>query len=97
MKFSRRLNFFSILALATGLCAFGPVAPTGEVTSKTKSSGGSGLDLPYKPRDINDTGTLSDNDLFWEDKPPEEIIDWEKMPFVPSKKLELKPAPDPEI
>lgn len=89
--------FFSFLRAAETF-SFGPVAPTDAILSKTKGINKTIPDLPYKPQNPEgDPGTfpVSDNDASA--KAPEEKIDWSKIPFVPSKKIELEPAPDPEI
>lgn len=91
--------FFAVfLASVSPAFSFGPVAPTNAVIPKTKSSGKSVPDLPYKPGDPDgEPGLLPSSDNDAADKPPEEVIDWSQNPFVPSKKIELAPAPDPEM
>lgn len=101
---TRRIFGLMILAAVALRCvapalAFGPIAPTDAVTPKTKGINKTIPDLPYKPQNPDgDPGTfpVSDNDAATA-KPSEDVMDWANVPFVPSKKIELGPAPDPEI
>jgi len=87
----------------------GPIAPTQDMIPKTKEETIKDLDLPYKPIDIEgdegDTGEESGEqtgetteDGSTNDKDTEQSkIDWDNIPFIPSKSPDLKPAPDPKI
>lgn len=97
-----------LLEIAAPASAFGPVAPTDAVMPKTKGINKVIPDLPYKPQNPDgDPGTFpvsgdaskspeGDNDIGT-NKTSGEVIDWANIPFIPSKRIELGPAPDPGI
>lgn len=95
--------------LLTSFClksyaALGPAMPTDNVFTKVKKPESTTQNLPYDvsahPIDEEDFGE-TDEDLGDVVEPIEEskkeVIDWTLVPYVPFKRVELTPAPDPEI
>ncbi|MBF0105728.1 MAG: hypothetical protein HQM16_10430 [Deltaproteobacteria bacterium] len=88
-----------------------PIMPTKEIISKSNMPKKTieELNLPYKPKDpplfvdgvpVTEDGTMIvDGDISPDDQATADAIavDWSKMPYVPSKYPEFKPAPDPEM
>lgn len=63
------------------------------------------LDLPYKPKDIEEGVSIEESLENFEDlhpgldptKPVKKEFDWTQIPFVPSKTPTFKPLSDPEL
>ena len=77
--------FVVLLALAS--LAFGPVAPTEDLKSKTKPNSAEVVYTPEDPVDVM---------VEPEDEEPKVEVNWEAMPYVPSRSPEVLFLPDPE-
>jgi hypothetical protein len=81
--------------------ALAPVSPSSDLSSKIKTTTNQIPDLPYKPKDPDDLEvtdeSADDATLTDETEKPKETIDWASLPFVPFKRADLSPAPDPEF
>lgn len=83
-----------------------PAQPTKDLIPRSTVKDVDRLHLPYQPRDIDDDVIIdeigsktqwADGDNGEEDETEKVKIDWEQIPYIPSKPPVLKPAPDPEI
>lgn len=86
--------------------AIGPATPTDNVFTKVKKPESATENLPYdvSAHPLNDEDfdeTDSDSELGdtieSTEETEKEIIDWALVPYVPFKRIELTPAPDPKI
>jgi len=97
-------SFFVAIAWHDGHAAMGPVSPTDNVFTKVKKPKSSTENLPYDvnahPIDDEDFGETDNNlgdTIETTEESEKEIIDWTLVPYMPFKRVELTPAPDPEI
>lgn len=90
----------------SAMADMGPVAPTKDLISQSQKKAIEDLDLPYKPVDIGGDviGTEADGtsdgtneNLLIGNEDKQGKINWDDLPYVPSKGPDLPHAPDPEI
>lgn len=85
--------------------AIGPATPNDNVFTKIKKPENTSENLPYNVTEhvLEDDNDLSESDndfgntIEFTEEPEKEIIDWALVPYVPFKRVELTPAPDPKI
>ncbi|HLD44304.1 MAG TPA: hypothetical protein VJC18_02615 [bacterium] len=87
--------FISVLIVA---CAFharaeGPALPTEDVVKQTRVENVEALELPYQPAQNVENADGTEEPL----DPTQPVIEWSKVPYVPSHYPVVGPARDPEI
>ena len=105
MRICRKSLFILLLLILFSsdmFAAMEPVPPTKDVVSKSTATEVGGLDLPYKPINLDDadtdtaTETASDLTATSTDESQKEKINWDQIPYIPFKVPELPSAPDPD-
>jgi len=100
MKLFKLLSILIMFSVSLPVIAQ-PVSPTKELVPKSTVKEIDKLDLPYKPKDLEDDEDLFTDEELMDDMTLEDEeqkkIDWSQIPYIPSKYPELKPAQDPEI
>jgi hypothetical protein len=93
-----------LLGSSSAETAIGPVSPTGEVFTKTKKPTNPIENLPYDvtlhqndEMDSDETDNDLESPIENTAEPKAEMVDWTLVPYVPFKRVDLKPAPDPKI